>query len=57
MLLLTEELKEKIKKDLKGMSIYEIRVYYNLYQEEYFNNKCDIKVLKFIEQQVEGIRK
>jgi hypothetical protein len=39
MLFLTEELKEKIKKDLKGMSLYEVRVYYNIYQEDYFNNK------------------
>ena len=57
MLFLTEELKEKIKKDLKGMSLYEVRVYYNIYQEDYFNNKCDIKVLRFIEEQVKGVRK
>ena len=52
MILLTEELKEKIKKDLKGMSVYEVRIYYNSYQEEYFKSECDIKVLRFIEKQV-----
>jgi hypothetical protein len=52
---LTEAQKTRIIKDLKGMSDYEIELYYNGYFEEYIRKGCPVEILfiiKFIESQI-----